>query len=86
MARMGSGTWEDALVENAMYMYDLVMWVMGTTAVCMGVLVNCLLLMHILTEKKENFKPRSVLYFLVVSLLIFMYFVPPATELKDVIF
>jgi len=79
-------TWEDALVENANHLYELAMWMMMTTAVCMGVLVNLLLLMHILTEKKENFKPRSVMYFLVISLLLFMYMVPPATELKDVIF
>ena len=78
-------TWEDALVENATYAYGLTMRAMGTTAVCMGVLINLLLLMHIVTET-DDFKPRSVLYFLVISMLMFMYLVPPATELKDVLF
>ena len=42
------------------------------------------LLHHILTER-EKFNPRSVLYFLCVSTLLFMYIYPPAGDLKDVI-
>ena len=42
------------------------------------------LLHHILTER-EKFNPRSVLYFLCVSTLLFMYIYPPASDLKDVL-
>jgi hypothetical protein len=76
----------DELAEQLEAVYAAVMSVVSACAVCLGVLVNMLLLMHILTEKRENFKPRSVLYFLAISMMIFMWYKPPAKELKDVIF
>ena len=80
MARPG-----DELAEQIEATIEFVRGLVCAFAVCCGVFVNLPLLMHILTEKKEKFKPRSVLYFLVISLLIFMYYKPPAKELKDVL-
>jgi hypothetical protein len=80
MARPG-----DELAHQLEAAYGAVVGVVSACAVCCGVFVNMLLLVHILTEKRENFKPRSVLYFLVISFLIFVYDKPPANELKDVL-
>lgn len=80
MARPG-----DELAEQIEAVYGSMVEVASAFAVCCGVFLNLLLLAHILTEKREHFKPRSVLYFLVISMLIFAYFKPPAKDLKDVL-
>lgn len=75
----------DELARQLEAAYEAVVSVVSAFAVCCGVFVNLLLLVHILTEKREKFKPRSVLYFLVISLLIFVYYKPPAKDLRDVL-
>lgn len=68
-----------SVLESAVYSS------MTAIAVCIGWVSTACLLFHMATATKEDFKPRSVLYFLAAATLLFMHYFPPADKLENVI-
>ena len=68
------------------YIQEIMQSFATSVAVFLGFISAAAILFHIFTASKSEFNPRSILYFLSIATLLFMYFYPPATELDDVIF